>query len=498
MAQLNKNWVSHPNILEINTIPWLNELSEEYHEDIKLNTIPDEIIEKYLKNFNVVWLMGVWERSPTSKRIASEHLGLQEEFHKALDDFREDDIIGSPYAIHYYHIDTRLGGNKALVEFREKLAERNIKLMLDYVPNHVAIDHLWMLEKSNVFIQGTLEDLMMKPDEYFSKYGVIYAHGRDPNFPSWTDTVQINAFSPDARNKTINTLLLIAEQCDAVRCDMAMLLTNDIFKRTWKDKTGNPLEKEFWIEVILKVKEKYPDFKFIAEVYWDMEWDLIQQGFDFCYDKRLYDRIAAKDIKGIKDHLKADMSYQKKLVRFIENHDEQRSIKKLGEDYSKIAALLVLTLPGMGFLYEGQMKGYNIRVPVQLKRRPIEEINKDLFDYYKNLLSLISKRKIKSGNWELCEIIVFKDSNNHNLSDNIIAYHWWDFYNHFLIILNLSNTPSKGYIKIPSLQFNQKVILFEDMNTKENNFLHGEELNNYGYYAELLGWESNLFELRNL
>ncbi|MBN1215361.1 MAG: alpha-amylase [Candidatus Lokiarchaeota archaeon] len=498
MVDLNKKWVDNPNILEINTIPWLNELSEEYHEEIKLDMIPDDIFENLLNNFDAVWLMGVWERSPTSKRISSEHSGLQKEFHEALDNLREDDIIGSPYAIHYYHIEPRLGGNEALANFRTKLTERNIKLILDYVPNHVAIDHLWILEKSDIFIKGTTEDLMNKPDEFFSKYGIVYAHGKDPNFPSWTDTVQINAFSKEARNKTINTLLLIAELCDAVRCDMAMLLTNDIFKQTWKEKVGNPPEKEFWMEVIPKVKEKHPDFRFIAEVYWNMEWNLIQHGFDFCYDKRLYDRIIKKDTKGIIEHLKADISFQKKLVRFIENHDEPRSFNLLEDSYLKIAILLILTLPGMGFIYEGQMKGYRIKLPIQLKRRVNEGNNNEIFEYYKKLLNLLSKRKIKSGNWELCEVLIMKKDNNRVPSDNLIAYHWWNYYNHFLFIVNLSNNISKGYVKIPSLQFNQKVILFEDLYTKEENFLHGEELNNYGYYADLEGWQANLFELRNL
>ncbi len=496
MENSNTKWPKHPNIYEINTLPWLNQLSEEFHEEITLDNIPDEIFEKYIKYFNAVWLMGVWERSPTSKRIALEHSGLQEEFKSALDDLKEEDIIGSPYAIHYYHVDSQLGGNEALARFREKLETRNIKLILDYVPNHVAIDHLWILEKSDMFIKGTTNDLMTQPDNYFSKYGIVYAYGKDPNFPPWTDTVQINIFSSEARKKTINTLLLIAEQCDGVRCDMAMLLTNEVFKGTWKEKTGPPFQKEFWEEVIPKVKDKYPDFKFIAEVYWDMEWDLLQLGFDFCYDKRLYDRILKKDIIVIKDHLKADIIYQEKLVRFIENHDEKRAYNVLGLEKSKTAATFVLTLPGMGLIYDGQMKGYNIKLPVQLKRRSNEGVNDELLNFYQNLLSLISKRQIKSGKWELCDINPF----NQDLisSKYLISYHWWDHYNHFLIVLNLNELPAKGYIKIPSLQFNKKVILFEDMFTKDEYFLHGDELNNYGYYIELNAEEFHLFEIRNL
>ncbi|MBY8982783.1 MAG: hypothetical protein KGD57_07535, partial [Candidatus Lokiarchaeota archaeon] len=117
-------------------------------------------------------------------------------------------------------------------------------------------------------------------------------------------------------------------------------------------------------------------------------------------------------------------------------------------------------------------------------------------NHYQKLIEIISKRKIKSGKWELCDIKSFMEDDKS--SNNIISYHWWDYYNHFLIVLNYSDNPSKGYIKIPSLQFNHKVILFEDMFTRQESFLHGEELNNYGYYTELEGWQTFLFELRNL
>jgi glycosidase len=480
-------WEPHPNLLEINTRVWLNELSANYNKEILLDSVPEEIFDTYLNKFDAIWLMGVWERSLASKKIAQEHLGLQREFHDALDDYNVEDVIGSPYAVYYYHVDSHLGGTEALLTFRENLKKRHIKLILDYIPNHVAKDHLWTLEGLEIFVEGTEEDLRTNPDAYFKMYDKVYAHGKDPNFPPWTDTIQINAFSQRARIKAINTLLLMAEKCDGVRCDMAMLMTNEIFKNTWKDKVEEAPEKEFWEEIIPSIKEKYPEFKFIGEVYWDMEWNLLQQGFDYCYDKRLYDRIMGYNIKGIKDHLTADFDYQKKLVRFIENHDEPRAAKKLDDEMSKAAAVLILTLPGMGLIHEGQMKGYNIRIPIQLKRRKEEEKNKELFEFYQKILEIIAKNNIKAGQWELCEGID---------DENIISYHWWNKSGEYLIVINMSNQKAKPYIKIPHLQIDLETIQFKNLMTEKTSRLLTDDVNKEGRLLDLDEYGFLIFQLQ--
>ena len=66
----------------------------------------------------------------------------------------------------------------------------------------------------------------------------MIANGRDPYFPAWPDVAQLNAFSPSLRTAVIDTLQQIAEQCDGVRCDMAMLVMNDTFARTWGARAG--------------------------------------------------------------------------------------------------------------------------------------------------------------------------------------------------------------------------------------------------------------------
>ena len=137
----------HPLIFEINTIPWLNTLSEIFGHAIDLNNIPIELIDQELASFDAIWCMGVWERSPKGQNIARSDERLQKEYQKALRYYNTDDVIGSPYAIYYYHINSKIGGSEGLTSFRNDLAKREISLILDYVPNHVAVDHLWTLEK---------------------------------------------------------------------------------------------------------------------------------------------------------------------------------------------------------------------------------------------------------------------------------------------------------------------------------------------------------------
>ncbi|MFX1377102.1 MAG: alpha-amylase family glycosyl hydrolase [Promethearchaeota archaeon] len=492
MLSEHLEWINNPKIYEINTWPWLNYLSEIYNDPITLENVPEEVFNKELKFFDAVWLMGVWERSPASKKIALEHPELQKEYHKALHDFKDNDVVGSPYSIYYYHIDSNLGGFDGLKSIRKRLKERDIKLILDYVPNHVSVDSLWTFEP-DLFIRGTLDDLMNHPYEFFSIGERIFANGRDPNYPPWTDSIQINAFSEVARQKTVDTLLSIAELCDGVRCDMAMLMTNRIFNKTWGDRAGSPPTKDFWEEIITSVKKKYTNFLFIAEVYWDMEWELLQQGFDFCYDKKLYERLLYENTNKIREHLNTEWAYQSRLIRFIENHDEIRAIEAFGEEKSKAAALIALTLPGGRLVYNGQNLGNKIRLPVQLGRTPSEDINTDIFDFYQNLLKSIPGREFGKGSWSLCNTTSV-DSNDSSFL-NIISYLWWINDTYRLIVVNYSPYNSKAHIKISPFHFSTHKWKFNDILHHKTYSYSGDDLYKYGLYVELDSWKGHIFDI---
>ena len=369
-------WPKYPVLYEINTWVWLEELSQKYKQPVTLATVPQEAWDSIAGlPVDAVWLMGVWERSPLGIRIGMQDQGLLADFRRALPDFSEKDNVGSPYCVRRYLIDEHLGGRRGLAVARQKLADRGIFLILDFVPNHVATDHPWVTEHPEYFIQGNKEDLEKDPSSFFSAGEKVFACGRDPYFPAWQDVLQLNAFHPGLRQEVIETVSGIARQCDGVRCDMAMLLMNKIFERTWGPRAGVRPSSDFWPEVIQAVRQGHSHFLFMAEAYWDLEWELQQQGFDFCYDKRLYDRLGHENAESVRLHLCAVLDYQDKLVRFIENHDEPRAAAIFSPQKGRAAAVTIATLPGAKLFHEGQFEGRKARLPVQLRRRPAEPVD---------------------------------------------------------------------------------------------------------------------------
>lgn len=414
-------------IFEINTWPWLKKLSHENDHPITLENVPKIIFDKEFDSYDTIWLMGVWKRSQRSKFIASTHNGLLNDYNHALTDFSIEDVIGSPYAIYEYYVDPNLGGEDGLKTFYNELKSRNKKLILDFVPNHLSRDNPWREIHPEYFIQGNEVDSQINPTTFFKTNKKVFAHGKDPYFPAWTDTLQVNPFSKELRQQVIEILGKISKICDGVRCDMAMLLTSSIFQKTWGLYAGKPLEKEFWVEIISEIKKNNPNFLFIAEVYWDMEWELIQQGFDFCYDKRLYDRLLHSSVREIKGHLKAELKYQNHLVRFIENHDEQRAITSFGLEKSLAAAMITLTLPGCRLFHYGQKLGFSIKLPVQLGRYPSESPNYEIQKIYDDFFQVLTTYISFNGTWKLV------DANN-----PLIIYYWKDHSTYYIILCNYS------------------------------------------------------------
>jgi len=274
---------------------------------------------------------------------------------------------------------------------------------------------------------------------------------------------------------------------------MAMLMVNKIFSRTWGDKAGPPPDKDFWEEIIPNVKKEFPNFLFIAEVYWDMEWELQQQGFDFCYDKRLYERLAHENPNTIRDHLNAEWAYQSRLIRFIENHDELRAVEKFGEERSRAAAIISLTLPGARLVYEGQIHGYKIKLPVQLGRPAFEVENTNFLEFYQNLLKSIPGREFENASWALCKTESF---NSEDISySNIFSYLWWFNNNYRLIFVNYSPDPSKAHVRISPFHYDTYKWTFKDLLHRKSYIYNGEDLYKHGLYVELNAWEGHIFDI---
>lgn len=476
-------WPNFPAIYEINTWVWLHTLSQRYDRPITLNDVPAEAWDELAEyGFDAVWLMGVWERSPRGRTIALEHPGLQMEYHRALPDFTPEDVVGSPYAVHRYAVDARLGGPEGLAAARQALADRGMRLILDFVPNHVATDHPWLADHPNFFIQGTPEELAADPDSFFEASGQIYANGRDPYFPAWTDTAQLNAFDPGLRSAVIDTLRGMGDQCDGVRVDMAMLMISRVFAGTWGGRAGDTPQHEFWWEIIEAVHETHPHIIFMAEAYWDMEWELQQQGFDYCYDKRLYDRLAHEGPAAIHGHLDADLDYQRKLVRFIENHDEPRAAATFNAKYARAAAMVAATLPGARLFHQGQLEGSRIKLPVQLGRRHPEPVDSNLREFYRRLLQELRSPAFHEGTWQPCERTGWPDNATY---ENLVAWCWENGSDRRLIVVNLSEQAAQARVRLPWPDLNTTMWELVDPFNGDHFMRYGNEMVDPGLYVGL-------------
>lgn len=485
-------WPRYPSVYEINTWVWLSELTQKYRKTVDLRSVPPsewDAIAAY--GFDSVWFMGVWQRSPAGIAIANKNQNLLRDFHQALSDFRTEDNVGSPYCVRNYEVDPHLGGPDGLAAARKELAKRGMKLVLDFVPNHVAPDHPWVAQHPEYFIHGSAEDKRNAPSSFSELGGNIYACGRDPYFPAWPDVLQVNAFDPGLRKAVIQTILNIAQQCDGIRCDMAMLMLNSVFERTWGQRAGNRPQTEYWVDVISAIKSKYPGFIFIAEAYWDLEWELQQKGFDFCYDKKLYDRLERGNAETIRLHLCADLAYQAKLLRFVENHDEPRAAAIFPPAKERVAAVTVATLPGTKLFHEGQFEGRRVRLPVFLGRRPNEPIDRDLQQFYLALLKNVNRSVFREGQWSLCDRTGWPDNPTFQ---NLVAWSWLKDEEHYLTIVNLSDSRSQARVRVPWFESAGKNWLLVDLLSDATYERNAEELRSSGLFVDLGPWDFHFFQ----
>jgi Alpha amylase, catalytic domain len=488
-------WPRQPVIYEINTAVWLNERSRAAGRRLTLADVePNDWDAITPAGIDGVWLMGVWERSPSGLAVAQDNAELQASFRDALPDLRSGDVIGSPYCVRGYVVDAAFGGRPALAQARAELATRGVRLMLDYVPNHVAPDHPWTLEHPERFIQGDGGDLAADPPAWIAVGDHVLARGRDPYFPPWPDVVQLNAFSPALRQATVETLSAISDQCDGIRCDMAMLMTNGVFARTWGERAGQVPSDDFWPAVIGELRARHPNVLLLAEAYWDMEWDLQQQGFDFCYDKRLYDRILEGDPATVRAHLGADLGYQSRLLRFLENHDEPRVASRLSVEPERAAAVAIATLPGATLWHEGQFEGRRVRPPVFLARRPDEPLDRDLAVWYRSLVSAVGASGMRAFRWQLLDVSGWPDNQT---AHNLVAWTWSEDTGtrRHVVVVNLSDAPAQGLVPLGWSDLNGRVWKLVDLLDGTTFDRRGYELSDPGLFVDLQPWRFHLLTM---
>jgi hypothetical protein len=488
----------HPLLLELSAWPWLDRLSRREGTHITLENVPGKEWDRIRRDgFSLVFLMGVWSRSSLGRELARTDPGLVRDYDRVLPGWSADDVAGSPYCIDAYEPDPRMGGWAGLAAARTELRARGIGLILDFIPNHTGFDHPWVRQHPQRYVLGTEEDVRAEPEDFRavdSVQGRVHvACGRDPYFPPWRDVAQLNYFNPEARDAMRRQLGKVAAHCDGVRCDMAMLVLNDVFERTWKARLHGEwprLPDEFWPAATRST----PELIYIAEVYWDLESVLLDQGFTFAYDKRLLDALHTADAASrVRQLLIADQPTAAALVRFLENHDEPRSAVTFAASLPAAAALAG-TIPGMRFLFDGQQDGRRVRCPVQLARWPDEPTDARVRALYDAVLRFAAKRVLHDGTWGALDTATAGDETFHD----ILAYHWQTSAALAIVVVNFSAAPAQANIPLAyGLLPDGEAFTFDDALTGEGYRWTREALDRTGLYVRLGAGGAHLFSVQS-
>jgi alpha amylase-like protein len=487
----------YPSLYQTNTRVWLTELSRTLSRPATLDDIPDAELDRVARmGFDWIWFLSVWRTGPAGRNVSRSNAEWRREFKETLPDLREGDIGGSGFAITGYAVHPELGGAAALARLRERLRTRGLRLMLDFVPNHTALDHPWVEDHPEYYVPGTEVDRARAPQNYTwvkRKQGdMLLAHGRDPYFPGWPDALQLDYSNPATQEAMIGELLKIADQCDGVRCDMAMLVLPDVFERTWGRRA--PL---FWPEATRRVRERVPDFLFMAEVYWDLEWTMLQQGFDYAYDKRLYDRLRENHARPVREHLCAGLDYQNKLARFLENHDEPRAAATFAPGVHEAAAVITYMSPGLRFFHQGQFEGRKKRISPHLVRAPVEPADVVLQRFYQALLEVLRQPVFRTGEWRLLECAPAWDRNW--TRDCFIAALWrGDERQQRLVAVNYAGNQSQCYVHLPLPDLDGRAVRFKDLMSPAAFDRAGNDLVSRGLFLDMPSWGYHVFEMTTL
>jgi glycosidase len=504
---LQEDKMKHPSMYQINTRVVLQERGMALGRAATLDDIPDGHLDDLAaKGFEWVWLLGVWQTGQAARDISRSNAHLREAYRQGLPDLRDEDITGSPFAIVAYEAHKDFGGAAALRRIRERLARRKLKLLLDFVPNHTAPDHPWVKEHPEYYVHGTEEDLARAPQNYArvttGRGQEILAYGRDPYFDGWPDTFQLNYRHAGFREAQLAQLGAVATRCDGVRCDMAMLVQPQIFQRTWGDRAlptdgSPPRDVPFWPEAISSVRRRHPEFLFVAEVYWDMEYELQRAGFDYTYDKRLYDRLVSRQATAVREHLMADQSFQDHSLRFLENHDEPRAAATFSPAQHRAAAALTFTARGLRFFHEGELEGRKIQISMHLGRRPQEPVDEELRAFYDRLLAVLRRPTIHHGFWRQWPARPAWDGNASH--QQFIVSSWYANESPsdrtLLSVVNYADRPGQCYVALDLPGLGGRRFDLVDLLSDTRYQRTGDDLLR-GLYFDLPAWGQHVFELQ--
>ena len=471
----------NPVVYEISIRPWLYELTIKYGRSItKLEDIPTEEFD-FLQDsgIDVLYVMGIWKIGEYGVNYDKAR-----DYSYVLKDWQEEDIIGSPFAITNYVCNPELGTNEDIMILKNKLNTRNIKLFLDFIPNHSALDGENINNKEMYIRAPKGKDDLTK----YTSEGIAYGEGDSNNI--WFDVIQYNYFEPQTIEYMIKSLKNVLDYSDGVICTQAYLQINDVFEETWKEELNyynytKPLN-EFWSTAISEIKSLKKDAVFIAEAYTTPHKEkLIELGFDYILDDSLINKLLyyAGDINRYISEVNGNI--WTKMVHFVENHDKNRIVKLLSGDNekAKAAGTIAATIGGMALMNHGQWYGRQNKLDIHLRRAKGEEENYDMLKYYLKLVSIVKNPAFKGLGYKYVKAE----------NEDFVAYIREDGDNHFLVVVNYSDTAKCSYVPLYNLKGFKYCLLYEAFSDEE--YVKSVDiLKQKGLQVCLKPWETQIFQ----
>ena len=480
-----------PLLHQLNTTLLLSRIGRRLGRAATLDDLDDATLAAILpQGTEWVWMLGVWRTGDAARAISRADPAVRHAADETLGTWTDDDITGSPFAITGTVVADRFGGEAALARLRARLDRRGIRLMLDFIPNHTAPDHPWVREDPDLYVNGDAHAIETDPLNWRRVETVrgtrIIALGRDPYFPGWADTLQLDYANPETQARMRASLLEVARHGDGVRADMAMLVLPEVIRRTWHRDAA-----DFWPDAIGAVRETRPDFVMLAEVYWGLEDALLARGFDYAYDKTLYDALASRDAGRVRDSLAAPNERQQHLARFTENHDEARAATIFPWPVDRTASAIALLSPGLRFTHEGQRDGARLHVSLHLGRGPDERADPAIRAFFDRLFAILDADVFHAGHFApLAPQAAWPGNPSHA---GFVLFQWRDAERLVVVVANhgAGQGQCRVFLDLPA----DGVIGLADLAGDEHYERDGAETARAGLYLDRPAFGLNVFDV---
>jgi len=461
-----------------------------------LSEVPDQELQAIqAMNIDMIWMMGLWHLGPYGLHHDQTDPSLLATYAQVLPGYTMPDIIGSPYAVTNYTCNPQLGSDTDILAFKQRVNNLGMLFMVDFVPNHSAVDCEWTDEFPNYYVRAPKGTQPPYDPTIYLPNGIAYGSVCS-GCGAWTDTAQFNYWDTEEREARINDLMLAASMSDAIRCDMAYLLLNDLIEQNW----GTQLSSwgysrpatEWWSDAITAVKQEYPNIIFLAEVYSPYQPTLQSLGFDYTYDKDLYDKLGNGNLDDIRSWLSTNtIQFITQSAHFISNHDEPRAVPYFGSWWiADAAALITFTLPGMRFFLMWEFDGFSAKLDVHLRRESTESPVSGVQSFYNTFLPIVTADVFKYGTWTYLTV------GGADTAWRLIAYRWEYNNEKRLCVINFSDTQGQGTVIVSNAEpvDGNDTIPVTDLLSGTTFYRSASQMRTDGLYVIINSWYAQIFE----